>query len=83
MGRSVYKRCVMDRCCNLKKFDSSYIILLFHVDDMLIVGASMKKTKILKKQLSKEFKMKDLDASKEIIIIRVSRDISEDSLKFS
>ncbi|RDY03953.1 hypothetical protein CR513_12375, partial [Mucuna pruriens] len=59
----------------LKKFsDDDFIILLLYVDDMLIVGKSVSKIDRLKKQLSESFSMKDLEASKQIIGIRITRD---------
>jgi hypothetical protein len=39
---------------------NSYIILLLYVDDMLIAGTSMENINKLKKQLSKQFALKDL-----------------------
>ena len=64
MHRIRFKRCEADHCCYVKSFDNSYIILLLYVDDMLIVGSSIKEINNLKKQLSKQFAMKDLGAAK-------------------
>ena len=36
-----YTRCHADHCCYFKRFDSSYIILLLYVDDMLVAGPCM------------------------------------------
>ncbi|GJZ50989.1 retrovirus-related pol polyprotein from transposon TNT 1-94 [Tanacetum coccineum] len=60
MQRAWYKRCAMDHCCYLKKVGSSSIILLLYVDDMLVAGSDMAEIKKHKRQLSQEFKMKDL-----------------------
>ncbi|KAI3764834.1 hypothetical protein L2E82_14851 [Cichorium intybus] len=73
MQRSGYRRCEMDHCCYLKKFSSSYIILLLYVDDMLIAGSDMQEINKLKKQLSKEFEMKDLGAAKQILGMSIAR----------
>nr|GEW31653.1 retrovirus-related Pol polyprotein from transposon TNT 1-94 [Tanacetum cinerariifolium] len=56
-----YKRCAMDHCCYLKKVGSSSIIVLLYVDDMLVACSKMAEIKKLKRQLSLEFEMKDLD----------------------
>ena len=53
----------MDLCCYFKKFDSSYIILVLYVDDMLIEGSNMREINRLKRQMSEEFKMKDMGAA--------------------
>ena len=64
MHKIGFKRCEADHCCYVKFFDNSYIILLLYVDDMLIAGSSIKEINNLKKQLSKQFAMKDLGAAK-------------------
>ena len=66
-----FKRCETDHYCYVKFFDNSYIILLLYVDDMLIAGSSIEKTNDLKKQLSKQFAMKDLGAIKQILGMRM------------
>lgn len=60
MGRIGYRRCDMVHCCYIKKFKSSYIILLLYVNDMLIASSKMEEVKKLKRQKSKKFDMKDL-----------------------
>lgn len=50
--------------CYVNKFNSSYIINLLYIYNMLIVGADMQKINKLKKQLSREFKIKDIGVSK-------------------
>ncbi|RVW81314.1 Retrovirus-related Pol polyprotein from transposon TNT 1-94 [Vitis vinifera] len=67
MHRIGFKRCEADHCCYFKSFDNSYIILLLYVDDMLIAGSDIEKINNLKKQLSKQFAMKDLGAAKQIL----------------
>ncbi|KAL6350470.1 hypothetical protein AAG906_019117 [Vitis piasezkii] len=67
MHRIGFKRCEADHCCYVKSFDNSYIILLLYVDDMLIAGSDIEKINNLKKQLSKQFAMKDLGAAKQIL----------------
>ena len=63
MRKSEYNRCEKDHCCYQKNFDYSYIILLLYVDDMLIAGSDIQEINKLKKQLSREFEMKDLGAA--------------------
>ncbi|RVW89954.1 Retrovirus-related Pol polyprotein from transposon TNT 1-94 [Vitis vinifera] len=67
MHRIGFKKYEADHCCYVKSFDNSYIILLLYVDDMLIVGSDIEKINNLKKQLSKQFAMKDLGAAKQIL----------------
>ena len=49
-----YTRSAMDHCCYFKQFDSSFIILLLYVDDMLIVGSNMTEINKLKRQMYEE-----------------------------
>ncbi|KAG7950469.1 hypothetical protein I3843_13G114100 [Carya illinoinensis] len=53
------------------------------MDDMLIAGLSIEEINKLKKQLSKRFEMKDLGAAKQILGMRIIRDMTNDSLKLS
>ena len=73
----------MDHCCYQKKFDSSYIILLLYVDDMLIAGSDIQEINRLKKQLSSEFEMKDLGAAKKILGMSIARNKETGTLKLS
>ncbi|RVX04667.1 Retrovirus-related Pol polyprotein from transposon TNT 1-94 [Vitis vinifera] len=83
MHRIGFKRCEADHCCYVKSFDNSYIILLLYVDDMLIAGSDIEKINNLKKQLSKQFAMKDLGAAKQILGMRIIRDKANGTLKLS
>ena len=83
MRRIGFKRCEVDHCCYVKSFDNSYIILLLYVDDMLIAGSSIEEINNLKKQLSKQFAMKDLGAAKQILGIRIIKDKANSTLKLS
>ena len=73
MKNSGFLRCKADHCCYIKRFSGFYIILLFYVDDMLIVGANLHKIDKLKRNLSEEFAMKDLGAAKQILGMRIIR----------
>ncbi|RVW96404.1 Retrovirus-related Pol polyprotein from transposon TNT 1-94 [Vitis vinifera] len=83
MHRIGFKRCEADHCCYVKSFDNSYIILLLYVDDMLIARFDIEKINNLKKQLSKQFAMKDLEAAKQILGMRIIRDKANGTLKLS
>ncbi|RVW67710.1 Retrovirus-related Pol polyprotein from transposon TNT 1-94 [Vitis vinifera] len=83
MHRIGFKRCEADHCCYVKSFDNSYIVLLLYVDDMLIAGSDIEKINNLKKQLSKQFAMKDLGAAKQILDMRIIRDKANGTLKLS
>ena len=64
MGKSGYTRSEKDHYCYFKYFDNSYIILLLYVDDMLITRLSIEVIINLKRELSKQFEMKDLGSAK-------------------
>ena len=83
MHRIGFKRCESNHCCYVTSFDNSYIILLLYVTDMLIAGSSIKEINNLKKQLSKQFVMKDLGATKQILGMRIIRDKANGTLKLS
>ena len=83
MHKIGFKKCEVDHCCYVKSFDNSYIILLSYIDDMLIVGSSIEEINNLKKQLSKQFAMKDLGATKQILGIRIIRDKANGTLKLT
>ncbi|KAL9274268.1 Retrovirus-related Pol polyprotein from transposon TNT 1-94-like protein [Drosera capensis] len=83
MSRSGYKKCAMDPCCYWRHFSSSYIILLLYVDDMLVAGSDMDEINRLKEQLSEEFEMKDLGASKQILGMSINRNRAEGFLILS
>ena len=58
-----------------RKFsDDDFIILLLYVDDMLIIGHDSSKIDMLKRELSKSFAMKDLGSTKQILVMKNSRD---------
>jgi Reverse transcriptase (RNA-dependent DNA polymerase) len=60
-----FKKTNSDSYVFLKIYSSGdFIILLFYVDDMLIVGSDLKKIKALKERLESEFAMKDLGATR-------------------
>nr|GFA64939.1 retrovirus-related Pol polyprotein from transposon TNT 1-94 [Tanacetum cinerariifolium] len=63
-----HKTIQFDNCVYSKKvFGDSYVYLLLHVDDMLIVAKNMAVINDLKALLKSEFEMKDLGATKKIL----------------
>ena len=77
MYRIGFKRCEVDHYCYVKSFDNSYIILL------LFAGSDIENINNLKKQLSKQFAMKDLGAAKQILGMRILRNKATATLKLS
>jgi hypothetical protein len=75
-----FRRCEADSCCYMKDFGDCYIILLLYVDDMLLAGSSTARIEDLKRQMSKEFDMKDLGEAKQILGMRIIRDRSAGTL---
>ncbi|GKV50375.1 hypothetical protein SLEP1_g57082 [Rubroshorea leprosula] len=75
MVKSRFTRSNYDSCVYHKKLgDGSWVYLLLYVDDMLIAAKSMLIIDDLKKQLSGEFEMKDLGATKKILGMEIHRD---------
>ena len=83
MHRIGFKRCEADHYYYVKFFDNSYIILLLYVDDMLIAKFSIEEINDLKKQLSKQFAIKDLGVAKQILGMRIIRDKVNGTLNLS
>jgi len=52
MLRSGFTRLQADQCYYSKWFEKSYIILLVYVDDMLVVGSTMKEIVTVKAKLA-------------------------------
>ena len=83
MHKIGFKRCETDHYCYVKSFENSYIILLLYVDDLLIAGSNIEEINNLKKQLPKQFAMKDLGAAKQILGMRIIKDKANGTLKLS
>jgi hypothetical protein len=69
-----FKRSLYDSCVYIKFIDGSPIYLLLCADDMLIIAKSKIDIVNLKTQLSSEFEMKHLGASKKIFGMEITRD---------
>ena len=74
MCRTRFKIYETDHFFHVKSFDNSYIILQLYVDDMLVAESSIEEINNLKKQLSKQFVMKNLGVAKQILGMRITRD---------
>lgn len=83
MSRNGFRRCQVDHCYYINKFNNSFIILLFSVDDMLISGSDMQEINNFKRELSKQFAIKNLGVTRLILIMRISRDIAAGTLTLS
>ena len=76
-----YIRTTIGSCVYIRSFPGNkFIILLFYVDDMLIVGQDARLIKKLKKALHKSFDIKDLRPTKQILGIEIVRDIKSKRL---
>ena len=74
MTEQGYNKCHSDHCVYFKRLDNGrYIILLFHVDDMLVEGSNMKHINVLKWKLTNSFVMKDLGVVNKILGMRITR----------
>ena len=79
-----YHKSRYDSCVYKKKFDdSSFIYLLLHVDDMLIVATNKHEICSLKALLSREFEMNDLEPSKKILGMEIHKDRKNKKLYLS
>ena len=68
-----YTQCHSDHC--IKRLDDeNYIILCLYVDDMLVAGSNMDHIKELKCELAHAFSMKDLEAAKKILQMKICKD---------
>ena len=83
MSSNGFTRCQVDHCYYIKKFNNRFIILLLSVDDMLTVGPNIQEMNNLKWELSKQFVMKDISAARQILGMRISRDIAIGTLILS
>jgi hypothetical protein len=63
-----------DHCVYLKMLENDiFIIFVLYVDDMLVARKFMVKINRLKAQLAREFDMKDLGTTKQILGIEIQR----------
>lgn len=84
MTEQGYSRCHSDHCVYFKRLDDgSYIILSLYVDDMLVAGSNMQEINVLKRKLANSFAMKDLDATKQILGMRITRDMKNHKFTLS
>ena len=63
--------------------DGRYVILPLYVDEMLIARSNMHDINVLKRKLASSFVMKDLGVVKQILGMRITRDMKNQKLIFS
>ena len=78
-----YNRSEYDHSLYFKRLNGIFIILVFYVDDKIIVSKSMDNINMLKAQMARTFDMKDLGAAKQILGIEIHRDKRNGKLSFS
>ena len=64
MDSSGFTTRLADHCYYVKNFDKNLIILLFYIDDILILDPDMQERNNLKWKFSNHFAMKDLGTMK-------------------
>ncbi|GFQ02696.1 retrovirus-related pol polyprotein from transposon tnt 1-94 [Phtheirospermum japonicum] len=62
-----------NHCVYVKRADNQFVILTLYVDDMLLIGNSMKMVKSVKGLLAKKFDMKDLGPANFILGMQIKR----------
>ena len=79
-----YNRTTSNHCVFTKKFfDDDFIIPLMYVGDMLVIDHDSSKIERLKKELNKSFTMKDLGSAKQILGMKISREMKNMKLWLS
>lgn len=84
MTQQQFFHCESDLCVYYKRLrNGEFFILLLYVDDMLVVGTSMRIVNELKHLLALHFSMKDLGAANKILGMNIIRDRNKRELKLS
>jgi hypothetical protein len=79
-----FTRSEYDHLVYFKKLENSiFIILVSYVDDMIVEKKSIVEINRLKSQLSREFDMKDLGSTKQILGMEIHRDMKNGKLLLS
>ena len=75
MKNQGFSRSEADHCAYYKRFeDANFIMFLLYVDDMLVASPNMKKIFDLRDQLARNFKLKDLGATNQILGMKIQMD---------
>ena len=78
MSEQGYSKCYFDHYVYFKRLDNErYIIVLLYVDDVLVAGYNMEDINVLKRKVDKSFAMKDLGDAKQILGMRIIRDMKK------
>jgi hypothetical protein len=84
MRKQGYSRCYSDHYVYFKRMENGrYVIFILYIDDMLVARSNMQDINVLKKELANSFLMKDLDAAKKILGMRITRDRKNHKLTLS
>lgn len=70
-----FKRSDNDPCLYIRSSGGEKVFLILYVDDILIVGHSLKAIRIVKTLLSKQFEMVDLGAVSNFLGMHIERDV--------
>ena len=80
MLRLNFVRSNSDHCVYVKRTDDQFVILTLYVDDMLLIGNSVKMVNSVKSLLAKKFEMKDLGPANFILGMQIRRDREKQKL---
>lgn len=78
-----FRRSLSDPCLYVKGSESSQIILVLYVDDLLVVSRQLKAVEAVKRCLSSEFEMSDVGEVRTFLGMRIDRDVEGRSLRIS
>ena len=79
-----YSRCYSHHYVYFKRLDNGiYIILLLYVYDLLVARFNIPYINVLKWKLAKSFVIKDLSVAKQILGMRITRDMKTHKLTLS
>lgn len=72
-----FNRSQNDFCLYIKSSDNSNVYVLLYVDDLLILGSNLYQVENLKKELNKNFEMKDLGIVNNYLGIHISQNLEK------
>lgn len=78
-----FKRSESDYCLYVLSTEGDYIYLVIYVDDMLLIGHDTKKMSWIKRQLTEQYKLKDLGNVKSFMGLSIEYNQKNRSMKIS
>ena len=72
-----------NHCVYLKRSNSSFVILSLYIDNILLVGNSKEMIDTVKRWLSSNFEMKDMDEASYVFGVKIVRDRAKRNLSLS